>query len=56
MSKASWINKSAEETLQFKRRQAGADCLRLLKWLEPLGAEVREGKGVDPTLVSPAAI
>ena len=38
--------KSAEETLQSKRRQAGADCLRLLEWLEPLGAEVREAKGV----------
>ena len=24
--------KSAEETLQSKRRQAGADCLRLLEW------------------------
>ena len=36
------------ETLQFKRRQTGADCLRLLKWLEPLGAEVREGKGGRP--------
>ena len=38
--------KSAEETLQSKRRQAGADCLRLLEWLEPLGAEVREARGV----------
>ena len=38
--------KSAEETLQSKRRQSGADCLRLLEWLEPLGAEVREAKGV----------
>ena len=38
--------KSAEETLQSKRRQAGADCLRLLDWVEPLGAEVREAKGV----------
>jgi DDE family transposase/transposase-like protein DUF772 len=38
--------KSAEETLQSKRRQAGADCWRLLEWLEPLGAEVREAKGV----------
>lgn len=35
--------KSAEETLQFKRRQAGADCLRLLKWLEPLSTEVSRG-------------
>ena len=39
--------KSAEETLQSKRRQAGADCLRLLDWVEPLGAEVREAKGVS---------
>jgi hypothetical protein len=43
--------KSAEEALQAKRRQAvprqaGADGLRLLKWLEPLGVEVREAKGV----------
>ena len=38
--------KSAEETLQSKRRQACGDCLRLLEWLEPLGAEVREAKGV----------
>jgi hypothetical protein len=38
--------KSAEETLQSKRRQAGADCLRLLDWLEPLGAELREAKRV----------
>lgn len=38
--------RSAAETLQSKRRQAGADCLRLLEWLEPLGAEVREAKGV----------
>jgi hypothetical protein len=38
--------KSAEEALQSKRRQAGADCLRHLNWLEPLGAELREAKGV----------
>lgn len=38
--------KSAEETLQSKRRQAGADCLRLLDWLAPLGAELREAKRV----------
>ena len=38
--------KSTEETLQSKRRQAGADCLRLLDWLEPLGAELRDAKGV----------
>jgi hypothetical protein len=35
--------KSAEEALQSKRRQAGADGL---KWLEPLGTELREAKGV----------
>jgi hypothetical protein len=38
--------KSPEEALQSKRRQAGADCLRLLEWLEPLSAEIREAKGV----------
>jgi len=38
--------KSTAEVLQSKRRQAGADCLRLLKWLEPLGPEIREAKGV----------
>ena len=38
--------KSAQEVLQSKRRQAGADCGRLLEWLEPLGAEIREAKGV----------
>ena len=38
--------KSAEEVLQSKRRQVGADSLRLLEWLEPLGAEIREAKGV----------
>ena len=38
--------KSAEEVLQSKRRQAGADCLRLLKWLDPLSVELREAKGV----------
>ena len=38
--------KSAEEVLQSKRRQAGADCLRLLKWLEPLSVELRQAKGV----------
>ena len=32
--------------MQSKRRQAGADCLRLLEWLEALGAELREAKGV----------
>ena len=38
--------KSAEEVLQSKRRQVGADSLRLLEWLEPLGAELWEAKGV----------
>ncbi len=38
--------KSTAEVLQSKRRQAGTDCLRLLKWLEPLGAEIREAKAV----------
>jgi transposase len=38
--------KSGEALLQAKRCEAGADCLRLLKWLEPLGAEVLEAKGV----------
>ncbi|MGD0183421.1 MAG: transposase [Terriglobales bacterium] len=38
--------KSGEALLQTKRYEAGADCLRLLKWLEPLGAEVLEAKGV----------
>jgi transposase len=39
--------KSTAEALQSKRRQAGVDCLRLLEWLEPLGVEVREAKGID---------
>jgi Transposase DDE domain/Transposase domain (DUF772) len=38
--------KTTAEVLQSKRRQAGADCLRLLEWLEPVGAEVRQGKAV----------
>jgi transposase len=38
--------KTTAEVLQSKRRQAGADCLRLLEWLEPLGAEIREAKAV----------
>jgi len=33
-------------SLQAKRRQVGADSLGLLEWLEPLGAEIREAKGV----------
>jgi hypothetical protein len=38
--------KSTAELLQSKRRQTGADCLRLLQWLEPLSVEVRQGKAV----------
>jgi Transposase DDE domain/Transposase domain (DUF772) len=38
--------KSSAEVLQSKRRQAGADCLRLLKWLESLSVELRQGKAV----------
>ena len=38
--------KSTAEVLQSKRRQAGADCLRLLEWLEPLGAEIQQAKAV----------
>jgi hypothetical protein len=38
--------KSSEETLQAKRRQAGADCWRLLQWLEPCATEIRQGKQV----------
>ena len=38
--------KSTAELLQSKRRQAGCDCLRLLNWLEPLSAEIREAKAV----------
>jgi transposase len=38
--------KNTAELLQTKRRQTGADCLRLLKWLEPLSVEVRQGKAV----------
>jgi hypothetical protein len=38
--------KSSEETLQAKRRQAGADCWRLLQWMEPLETEMRQGKQV----------
>jgi transposase len=38
--------KSNEETLRAKQRQAGVDCLQLLQWLEPLPAELKEGKQV----------
>jgi transposase len=38
--------KTSAEVLQSKRRQAGVDCLRLLNWLEPLAAEIRQTKAV----------
>ena len=38
--------KSGAEVLKAKQRQAGADCLRLLQWLEALATEVREAKQV----------
>jgi hypothetical protein len=38
--------KCSEETLRSKSRQAGADCLLLLDWLEPLKAELRDAKAV----------
>ena len=38
--------KTTAEVLQSKLRQAGADCLGLLKWLEPLRVELRQGKAV----------
>jgi hypothetical protein len=38
--------KSSEETLRAKQQQAGQDCLGLLKWLEALSVELREGKQV----------
>jgi hypothetical protein len=31
-------------TVRLHHLQAGADCLRLSEWLEPLGAELREAK------------
>jgi transposase len=34
------------ESAQGKGRQAGLDCWRLLGWLEPLGAELWDSKGV----------
>ena len=40
--------KTTAEVLQSKRRQADSDCLRLLEWLEPLGAELRKAKTVGP--------
>jgi transposase len=38
--------KSVQESLQSKVQQAGTDCWRLLDWLEPLGSELRDAKGV----------
>jgi len=38
--------KTNEETLMPKRRQAGVDCWGLLRWLEPLEIEIRQGKQV----------
>ena len=38
--------KSGEEGLESKIRQARADYLYLLQWLEPLGTEIHEGKPV----------
>jgi transposase len=38
--------KSAEAVLRSKQKQAGEDIVLLLRWLEPLGVEVREGRQV----------
>jgi hypothetical protein len=38
--------KCTAEVLQSKRREAGADCLRLVVWLEPLGAEMQRATAV----------
>jgi len=38
--------KSAEAVLGSKQKQAGEDIALLMKWLEPLGLEVREGRQV----------
>jgi len=38
--------KTAETVLKEKQRQAGADVWQLLRWLEPLPIEIREGKQV----------
>jgi hypothetical protein len=38
--------RSREETLRAKLGQAGADCLGLLQWLEPLPVELGQGKQV----------
>jgi transposase len=39
--------KSTEATLKQKQAQAGADCLRLLHWLEPLPVNVRDGRQME---------
>jgi hypothetical protein len=38
--------KSSESVLKDKHRQAGLDTVRLLRWLEPLAVEIREGRQV----------
>ena len=39
--------KSGVEVLKNKHRQAGQDCLRLLRWLEPMVPELRYGQQVE---------
>jgi hypothetical protein len=39
--------KSGVEVLKNKHRQAGQDCLRLLQWLEPMAAELRNGRQAE---------
>jgi transposase len=39
--------KSGIEVLKNKHHQAGQDCLRLLRWLEPMAAELRYGQQVE---------
>ena len=39
--------KSTEIVLKEKQRQAGEDCWRLLRWLEPLPVTVRAGRQVE---------
>ncbi|SRR6266446_2548373 len=39
--------KSGEAVLKAKQRQAGEDIQRLLKWLEPLAADARDGRQVS---------
>ena len=38
--------KSNEAVLKDKHRQAGLDSIRLLRWLEPVSVDVREGKQI----------